>query len=159
MAGPHVNDSNSPAGNSAAPAQGQGKSDRDFLKWSIGIALVVTMVLLVGLGYQLWSAHETLEAILTEHVRLRDLAGTIVHFDEVLTMSARMAAATGDPQCERRYRTVEPQLDSAIKEALKLAPEALMAEAATRTDAANLHLVAMENRAFDLVIGRDVSGR
>lgn len=151
MAGPQVNGSNSSGAGTAGPAPGRSKSDRNFLKWSIGIALVVTMVLLVGLGCQVWYAHKALDAILTEHIRLQDLEGTIVHFDEVLTMSARMAAATGDPQWQRRYRTVEPQLDSAIKEALKLAPEALMTEAAARTDAANLRLVAMENRAFDLV--------
>ena len=39
-------------GDPAGPAPGRSKSDRDFLKWSIGIALVVTMVLLVGEEYE-----------------------------------------------------------------------------------------------------------
>ena len=84
-------------------------------------------------------------------LRLLELRGIIVHLDEVLTMSARMAAATGDLRWEERYRQFEPELDAAIEEAVTLAPEAQSAEAAATTDAANSELVAMENRAFDLV--------
>ncbi len=89
----------------------------------------------------------------TRHVDLRllELRGIIVHLDEVLTMSARMAAATGDMKWEERYRGFEPQLDAAIKEAIRLAPRSYSAEAAAQTDAANIVLVDMENQAFDLV--------
>ena len=71
--------------------------------------------------------------------------------DEVLTMSARMAAATGDLRWEERYKEFEPKLDAAIKEAMELAPEVFMSEAAAQTDEANIKLVAMEKQAFDLV--------
>ncbi len=43
------------------------------------------------------------------------LRGTIIHPDEVLTMSARMAAATGNLWWEERYRGFEPRLDAAIE--------------------------------------------
>ena len=82
---------------------------------------------------------------------MESLSGTIIHLDEVLTMSARMAAATGDPRWENRYRHFEPQLDSAIHEAIELAYRHFGTEAAERTNDANIKLVAMENRAFDLV--------
>jgi len=84
-------------------------------------------------------------------LRLLQLRGMIVHMDEVLTMSARMAAASGDLRWEERYRRFEPKLDAAIKEAVAIAPEVQSAEAAATTDAANIALVEMENRAFDLV--------
>ena len=87
------------------------------------------------------------------YLRLLQLRGMVVHMDEVLTMSARMAAATGDLRWEERYRQFEPKLDAAIKEAIALAPEVQSAEAAATTDAANIALVEMENRAFDLVRG------
>ena len=45
----------------------------------------------------------------------------IVHLDEVLTMAARMAAATGDMAWEERYRSAEPNLGAAIEEAIRLA--------------------------------------
>ncbi|MHC5006565.1 MAG: sensor histidine kinase, partial [Planctomycetota bacterium] len=84
-------------------------------------------------------------------LRLEQLRGIIVHLDEVLTMSARMAVATGDHKWVDRYREYEPMLDAAIKEATLLAPEAVVRDAAAQTDAANVKLVEMENRAFDLI--------
>ncbi len=84
-------------------------------------------------------------------MRLEELRGTAVRLDEVLTMSARMAALTGDLQWERRYRRFEPQLDDTIKEAMRLVPAAAGGKAAAETDAANIALVKMENHAFDLV--------
>ncbi|NQU21470.1 MAG: PAS domain S-box protein, partial [Candidatus Nealsonbacteria bacterium] len=84
-------------------------------------------------------------------MRIEELRGSIVHLDEVLTMSARMAAFTGDLEWENRYRRFEPQLDAAIKEAMTLAPEAYGGEAAAESAAANIKLVDMENRTFDLV--------
>jgi signal transduction histidine kinase len=84
-------------------------------------------------------------------IQLKELLGIIIHLDEVLTMSARMATATGDLRWEKRYRSFEPELDVAIKKAMKLAPEAYNDEAVVQTDAANIKLVTMENQAFDLV--------
>ncbi|MGA9993734.1 MAG: hypothetical protein WBP86_15560 [Thiobacillaceae bacterium] len=62
-----------------------------------------------------------------------------------------MAAASGNLDWETRYLQYEPQLDRAIKEALRLDPNASHGAAAARTDAANDTLVAMEHRAFELV--------
>ena len=84
-------------------------------------------------------------------LRIKELQGVIVHLDEVLTMSARMAAATGDPAWERRYRQFEPQLDAAVKEATALTAESGRTNGAAQTDAANLKLVEMENKSFALV--------
>ena len=105
---------------------------------------------LVGLGCLIWSTYAlySRNTIFEEQAwRAGELRNKIVHLDEVLTMSARMAAATSDPQWEARYRTVEPELDQAIKETLGLKSSQFVAE----TDAANLELVKMENQAFTLV--------
>src|SRR5688572_6521338 len=40
--------------------------------------------------------------------------GRILLLDEVLTMSAKMAAATGDEKYERRYHQFGPELDRLI---------------------------------------------
>ncbi len=45
-------------------------------------------------------------------------AARILHLDEVLTMSARMAAATGDTAWIERYKQFGPQLDKLIKEGI-----------------------------------------
>jgi len=83
--------------------------------------------------------------------RIEQLRGQIVHLDEVLTMSARMAAATGDPQWEVRYLENLPKLHDAIEEAKSVAPEDYGVDMAEQTDIANDRLVDMENQAFELV--------
>lgn len=115
---------------------------------AIGLALTV-VVLLALLGFALDSLRNV-TTVQMRDLRLQELSGRIIHLDEVLTMSARMAATTGDLQWEQRYRQFEAQLDASIKETLKLTlPQT--AEATRQTDEANLKLVAMENQSFALV--------
>jgi PAS domain S-box-containing protein len=92
-----------------------------------------------------------IDAVMERALRVEALRGTIVRLDEVLTMSARMAAATGDPEWEARYRLVDPQLTAAITEAQSLAPTVDSKDVVARTEAANRVLVQMEHHAFDLV--------
>ena len=114
-------------------------------------ALAISVLLTVGL---VWSAYRSYRAFDTAHqhsLRIKELQGVMIHLDEVLTMSARMAAATGDLAWERRYRQFEPQLDTAVKEATALTAASGRANGAAQTDAANLKLVEMENKSFALV--------
>ena len=57
-----------------------------------------------------------------QDIKITQLRGFILQLDEVLTMSARMAAHSGDRQWEKRYRSFEPKLDAAIKELRSIAP-------------------------------------
>ncbi|MFZ3183394.1 MAG: ATP-binding protein [Pseudomonas sp.] len=120
------------------------------LSWLAGGLLLAVLVLLAMLGFAFDSLRNVTTVQLRD-LRLQELSGRIVHLDEVLTMSARMAATTGDLQWERRYRQFEPQLDAIIKETLQLTTLSESAEATKQTDAANLKLVDMENQAFALV--------
>lgn len=117
----------------------------------LAIVLVLSMALFIGLGWYTWNSYRQFKMIQGQDFRLQELTGIIIHLDEVLTMSARMAAATGDVQWEERYRSFESKLDGAIKETIQLAPEAYEGESAAQTDAANIQLVKMENQAFALV--------
>jgi C4-dicarboxylate-specific signal transduction histidine kinase len=113
--------------------------------------MLVTLALLLTASLSAWRLYADFRALATSDLRLTELAGRIIHLDEVLTMSARMAATTGDPSWEARYRRFEPELDAAIKETLAIAPEAYSSSAATTTDAANIALVALERQAFALI--------
>jgi signal transduction histidine kinase len=109
----------------------------------------ITFALFVAGGFVFARQYREMLAIETTAGRLTHLDGVIMRLDETLTMSARMAAATGDPRWEQRYRHNEEPLDQAIAEALSLAPET--ASPSTKvTEAANAALVAIENRAFEL---------
>jgi len=124
----------------------------------IALPLLLTAVILIGLSSYARNLYSEFKTAESQYHRIIELNGVITHLDEVLTMSARMAAATGDLKWETRYRGFEPKLDAAIKEAIGLAREAVMSEAVKQTGTANIKLVAMENEAFDLVRQGDREG-
>jgi len=112
------------------------------------VAWLITLAVLAALGWSAWDSHHRLASVVQRAHQIQALQGRIVYLDEVLTMSARMAAESGDLSWEKRYREFEPQLDAAIKEALELLPDF---KGAKQTDAANERLVRLENLAFDFV--------
>ena len=75
------------------------------------------------------------------------LRAEILVLDEVLTMSAHMAAATGSAPWQHRYRENEPRLRVALARGQELAPDPAGTVA---TAQANEALVAMEERALSL---------
>jgi methyl-accepting chemotaxis protein PixJ len=112
---------------------------------------ITTSLVLGGLStWNIWRIYNNSRSTINEQFALEKLSGKIVHLDEVLTMSARMAASTGDLSWEKRYNQYVPELDQAIKTTLAKVPESIQAEAA-KTDDANAKLVEMETRAFALV--------
>ncbi|WP_242022952.1 methyl-accepting chemotaxis protein [Pseudanabaena mucicola] len=112
----------------------------------VGVGLVV-----FGLSsWNLFDIYRGFKSISEQNFRLEQLAGKIVHLDEVLTMSARMGAATGDPKWEKRYQQYDPELVKAIEESAKIAPEAYQNTSAEVNDANN-KLVELEKKSFDLV--------
>ena len=113
------------------------------------VAWLITMVALFG---SVWSAYDSYQQYATtaQHMfHVQELRGRIVHLDEILTMSARMAVATGDLKWEQRYRRFEGKLDAAIQDAITLVPDA--GGGTEQTGAANVALVEMENSAFRLI--------
>jgi len=115
------------------------------------LSLFLTLIL-VGVGvWSIWDVYRDFTISENEDLRLQELSGDIVYFDEVLTMTARLGAATGDPTWEHRYKTYEPKLAKTIQAAKHLAPEAFETINITQTEAANNKLVEMETRAFDLI--------
>jgi PAS domain S-box-containing protein len=114
------------------------------------VVALLTSAVLGWLGWNTYRSYQVTTLIRERLFRIQEMQGVITHLDEVLTMSARMAAATGDPAWEQRYLHFEPILDSAIQEVIRLEPDAYRSHAA-ETEAANTRLVEMEHHAFDLV--------
>ena len=127
-----------------------GTRGRHIVKFFLA-AFLLTMMMLVSLAWHAGHAYQQFHSDQTRNFRTLELTGVITHLDEVLTMSARMAAATGEPGWEQRYRVFEPQLDAAIQEAMALWPDVFISEAVSQTNLANIKLVAMEYKAFDAV--------
>ena len=123
---------------------------RSHLVETIAFCIILSLILIGESTWNVWAIYRNFTTVVTNQFKLQNLSGEIVHLDEVLTMSARMAASTGDVKWEKRYRQFEPELDSAIKQTIQLAPQVLKGQSA-QTDAANAKLVEFENRAFALV--------
>ncbi|TVQ50290.1 MAG: response regulator [Phycisphaerales bacterium] len=119
----------------------------------INIAMIVLSVvmLLICVIWSLITARQYLTHNLTQQLEVQELAGTIKHYDEILTMSARMAAATGDLSWEERYHRYEPALDEAINAMRDISPQLFDEEIGQSTDEANQRLVAKEVAAFDAI--------
>ena len=110
------------------------------------LELIFAMVIITTMVY----SEKQVRTALERQVRLERLQGDILHLDEVLTMSARMSAASGDLRWEDRYRLYEPKLEKSITDALALLPSHER-KGLTETNTANEKLVEMELTAFDAV--------
>lgn len=118
-------------------------------------AFVISMLAAALNGWQEWQMHERFEDMSRRHIAIRDSVGRIMLFDEALTMSASMAAATGDFSYEKRYDQFDPQLTAEINALRAMLPQSEIERFVEETDKANLALVKMERQAFELThLGR-----
>jgi signal transduction histidine kinase/CheY-like chemotaxis protein len=122
-----------------------------FPRWSFASAVVVTLLAIAALGHSSRLSLRTIDEFETRELAIERVCGEIMLLDEVLTMSARMCAATGDPAWEERYLAHVSQLDRAIARARALAPDAEQDAGSLQTQEANAALVELELRAFELV--------
>lgn len=115
------------------------------------VAAVLTLLLFGVVGVNIYRNYLHVTKLVQDDFRIQELAGKVTYFDEVLTMSARMAANTGDAQWEKRYHKIEPQLDATVVELIQLAPETFETDAAEKVSVLNDKLLKMELRAFELI--------
>jgi PAS domain S-box-containing protein len=108
--------------------------------------------LMIWSGWADYAADTGHSAELSRVTKLSHATARILHLDEVLTMSARMAAATGDKAWIDRYNQFIPELDRLIKETANLAPSTKGLADVADTDKANQRLVEMEKASFALVL-------
>lgn len=113
------------------------------------IVITSTVLVVVVLVNQLQS-YASFRRFADQDIELTRLSGQIVYFDEVLTMSARMAAITGDTTWEERYYTHEQALHAALGRAAYLAPEEER-QFLRSVGGVNQELVDREMRTFELI--------
>ena len=121
-----------------------------FLMPILTIAVVGSLILVAIGSFNTSAISKNFRYGITDDFQLQQLNNQIHYYDEVLTMSAQMAASTGDLDWKERYDKNEPLLIDSIEKATELAPTAY-APYATQIDEANLRLIDMEIEAFDLV--------
>jgi twitching motility protein PilJ len=132
----------------SSPTQ-TGKLRRFNLVGTVTASVAVSLVFFGYSTWNVWKLYQGYRTTVSTQFQLQSLSDTIVYLDEVLTMSARMAASTGNLKWETRYNQYVPKLDKVIKETTSLVPNILKAQSA-QTDAANLKLVDLETQSFKL---------
>ena len=117
---------------------------------TINVSFIFSIGLFGVSAFFVWNVYRDFREEIRTQFQIQELSDRVVYLDEVLTMSARMGASTGNTLWEERYRNYEPLLDKTIKELTKLTPKSYH-ENTSQTDAANMALVEMEFKAFNLV--------
>lgn len=120
----------------------------------VATALAAGVMLLGAVTGSVWMLGRAMKDARMQQSSLEHARASILHLDEVLTMSARMAASSGESRWEERYRAHEPTLGAAIAQAKALAGP-VGREAARALDVSNRTLIAIENQVFaDVRAGR-----
>ncbi len=127
---------------------------REFVRNNLVGTITVTIggsLLLTGAStWNMWNIYNGFQSTVTKQVELQKNNGRIAHIGEVLGLSAKLSASTGDPRWEKNYHELEPELDKLIKNVLANVSPAIRAEAG-KSDKDNQTLVALEAQSFKLV--------
>jgi signal transduction histidine kinase len=126
------------------------KLPNDFLMPVLTTAVIVSLIFVAIGSLNTTNISQGFERGVTNDFQLQRLGDDIVYYDEVLTMSARMAAATGNLAWEKRYAAFEPELTRAIDRVIEINDQGydLQIDPITK---ANIKLIDMEAKAFKLV--------
>jgi twitching motility protein PilJ len=116
---------------------------------TIGVSLLLSLGLFGILGWNMWTIYRGFKGTVTKEFRLQKLSDKTTYLDEVLTMSAYMAASSGNRKWIERYQRYEPELTEVIEELIRIDPAIASDFAQTKT--ANDKLVEYETGAFELL--------
>ena len=115
---------------------------------TLAAALVGSLILLLAVTYQETRSKAALNVANQAIARAQVLAKKILLADETLTMSANMAAATGEERWIARYEATMPQIEAPIAEALDLASPRIAARFDRDTRVSHDVLVELDRQAF-----------
>ncbi len=123
-----------------------------------GLAAAAALLLLVWLGWSGIGIRQEMRAAEQRGMRIAELRGTVATLEELLTMSARMAALSGKRHWAARYEQTGPKLDAVIAEAVALATPEVRAALAETAGEANRGMMRMERAALALAAAGDRAG-
>lgn len=113
--------------------------------------LLVAAAVLARPAWQAWKSYSLFK---TTEIQLEQMSGleeSSMYRDEVLTMSAKMAAATGDLEWANRYEDFGPRTRPSIEDSWAIPDNSTIREEAILTVFADDKLSALENEAVEQV--------
>lgn len=112
------------------------------------ICIGITVCLVTFGGWNAWRIYTDTVMAWEKSSEIQNISHEIIHLDEILTMSARMSASTGNKFWENRYRRYEPELRKLIDKLQEISPEKGVKKFISQTESANNILVNWETDAF-----------
>lgn len=116
----------------------------------VGIVAGLSLLISLAIVQDSLSSRTRLYGRRAEIQTLKTLEAEIMRLDEVLTMSAKMYAATSAQRWKDRYKSAEPLLEDALARSLRLLPEGVSQSFLDKTKVANDRLVEIEHQALEL---------
>jgi len=129
----------------------------DFLLPVLSAAVAISLLLVAMGSFNTFQISQNFQRGITQDFQVQRLSGELIHLNEVMTMSARMGATTGDLSWQERYNAYAPILEETLTQAKGLAP-ATYKEYAAQITQADLALTDMNRRAFAFVADGDSDG-
>jgi len=115
--------------------------------WLVLLAAVV----LARPVWQGWKSYGSIRTLDTQLEHIMGLEGSILYRDEVLTMSVKMAAATGDLQWATRYEEFGPRVKPSIQESWSISKDDATTTQGILSGFADDKLVKIEKDALHLI--------
>lgn len=122
-----------------------------FLSRFISIGAILTLAAFGAVSWHFWQTGETLVHEIEKDLELQSLTDETIQLGEVLTLSARMAATSGDSNWEVQYEEFVPQQSTSVRRLLELTPKAEQQNGVLQSYRANSRKIQMERRAFEFV--------
>jgi PAS domain S-box-containing protein len=116
--------------------------------WFLTISLTITIstiLYFVAIGWELYNREKQL---LITKASINQMSEQIIYLDEVLTMSARLNAVTGEKFWEDRYNKYEPKLNLILTKVISLSSSLAAKRFISETKVSNNALVSMERKSF-----------
>ncbi len=112
--------------------------------------LLVAAILAIP-AWQGWQSYILVRTTETQLKQIISLEGSYIHRDEMLTMSLKMAAATGDSEWVSRFKGFGPREKPTVEESWDISEDSTVGADAVLTAFADDKLAAIENRALELI--------
>lgn len=118
---------------------------------SLAVGMVLSVVGIVSLIWFGYSLHLKSNRMMVTVRESSSLVERVRYYDEVLTMSAGMAAWTGKLSWKERYDQAAGNLDKVFEDIRQVAPPDMTERLMAQTSVANDRLIELEAEAFKLV--------
>lgn len=109
---------------------------------------LLTIILCISLFLSM-RTYFRISSLSQEQSKLESLTKDLSYYDEVLTMSARLAVIRHDLNWEKRYKSAVPKMEQAINQSLKVSNSPFVLQLIEKLSLTNEKLVEMEVEAFN----------